>query len=109
MDGERYLYNIGAKKFVTTAGDYMRLSGNATSIEMQNGNDGIVLGEQKGRQWAFVNNDNMNVEDAIADVIKGITPTFTEDDAAVYNLAGQRLSKPQKGINIKNGKKYLVK
>lgn len=33
----------------------------------------------------------------------------TEEEAAVYNLAGQRLNKPQKGINIKNGKKIIVK
>ena len=30
-------------------------------------------------------------------------------DAAIYNLAGQRLSKPQRGVNIQNGKKILVK
>lgn len=27
----------------------------------------------------------------------------------IYNLAGQRLSKPQKGINIIDGKKVVVK
>jgi hypothetical protein len=27
----------------------------------------------------------------------------------IYNLAGQRLTKMQKGINIVNGKKVLVK
>ena len=31
----------------------------------------------------------------------------TEEGAAVYNLAGQRISKMQKGINIVNGKKIL--
>ena len=31
----------------------------------------------------------------------------TADDAAIYNVAGQRLSKVQKGINIINGKKIL--
>ena len=29
------------------------------------------------------------------------------EDGAVYNLSGQRLSKPQKGINIVNGNKVL--
>lgn len=29
------------------------------------------------------------------------------DDARIYNLRGQRLSAPKKGINIINGKKYL--
>ena len=30
-----------------------------------------------------------------------------QNEAAIYNLAGQRLSKMQKGINIINGKKVL--
>lgn len=34
---------------------------------------------------------------------------LTEDKTAIYNLAGQRLSKMQKGINIVNRKKVLVK
>ena len=33
--------------------------------------------------------------------------TFPEEDGQVYNIAGQRLSKTQKGINIQNGKKIL--
>ena len=32
-----------------------------------------------------------------------------QNEDAIYNLAGQRLSKMQKGINIVNGKKILVK
>ena len=31
------------------------------------------------------------------------------NDSAIYNLAGQRVYNPQKGIYIKNGKKYIVK
>lgn len=31
------------------------------------------------------------------------------DDAPIYNLAGQRITKPAKGIYIKNGKKFIVK
>ena len=30
-------------------------------------------------------------------------------DAAIYNVAGQRLPKTQKGVNIINGKKVMVK
>jgi hypothetical protein len=33
----------------------------------------------------------------------------TEVRASIYNLAGQRLSKPQKGVNIINNKKVVVK
>ncbi len=32
-----------------------------------------------------------------------------ENGAAVYNLAGQKVSKAQKGLFIKNGKKFIVK
>ena len=30
-------------------------------------------------------------------------------DGAIYNLQGQRITKPQKGIYIQNGKKFIVK
>ena len=55
--------------------------------------------------------------------VKGFTFVFDEDDAtgislmedgrsqmeggAIYNIAGQRIQKIQKGINIVNGKKIL--
>ena len=42
--------------------------------------------------------------------IEGLTPVlFPKGEGSIYNLAGQRLSKPMKGINIINGKKVLVK
>ena len=34
---------------------------------------------------------------------------LTTDNGTIYNLAGQRMSKAQKGVNIINGKKVLVK
>ena len=43
-----------------------------------------------------------NIIDAIS-----LTPALSEGNGAIYNLAGQRLSKMQKGINIVNGKKVL--
>ena len=46
-------------------------------------------------------------------ILKGQPALSTEQvekaDAPVYNLAGQRISKMQKGINIVNGQKVLVK
>ncbi len=35
--------------------------------------------------------------------------TSSESEGNIYNLAGQRMSKLQKGVNIMNGKKVLVK
>ena len=39
--------------------------------------------------------------------IDSLTPALSEGEGAIYNIAGQRLSKTQKGINIVNGKKVL--
>ena len=41
----------------------------------------------------------------------GIKRTITEDkkSSAIYNLHGQQLAAPQKGINIVGGKKVVVK
>ena len=47
-----------------------------------------------------------------ADAIRSIdneSSMFNVESSKVYNLAGQRMSKLQKGINIVNGKKVLVK
>ena len=45
-----------------------------------------------------------------ADGIQSINnEQLTIDNSAIFNLAGQRLNKLQKGINIVNGKKVLVK
>jgi uncharacterized repeat protein (TIGR02543 family) len=44
----------------------------------------------------------------VVDGIKAVETTETESKA-IYNLAGQRVSKMQKGIYIVNGKKVLVK
>ena len=47
----------------------------------------------------------------ILDLITGISgvKTSEEEPTTIYNVAGQRLSKTQKGINIVNGNKVLVK
>ena len=42
--------------------------------------------------------------------IQLVTPTITDGDDAIYNLAGQRVSTPSKGsIYIKNGKKFIAR
>ena len=44
------------------------------------------------------------------ELITGVSPLGeTEEGAAIYNLAGQRLNRAQKGIYITNGRKVLVK
>lgn len=44
--------------------------------------------------------------DGVTTSISGLTKTAADDDA-VYNMAGQRVSKDYKGIVIKNGKKVV--
>ena len=38
-----------------------------------------------------------------------LTPTVSKREGAIYNVAGQRLSKPQRGLNIIDGKAVLFK
>ena len=41
--------------------------------------------------------------------INGVVVNKNTGSAAIYNIAGQRVSKSYKGIVVKEGKKYLVK
>ena len=41
--------------------------------------------------------------------IQSIQFNDSDADDAIYNLQGQRIAKPQKGIYIQNGKKYIAK
>lgn len=47
-----------------------------------------------------------SIEDGIEAIDNG---KVTMDNAEIYNLAGQRLKKAQRGVNIINGKKVLIK
>ena len=49
-----------------------------------------------------------NLVDGVPVGVKDVERSLTTDQS-IYNLAGQRLSKLQKGINIVNSKKVLVK
>ena len=43
------------------------------------------------------------------DIVTGLKAMGNDEEEVIYNLAGQRLAKKQKGINIVNGRKVLVK
>ena len=61
------------------------------------------------RDWVVIGPDNQATQDFI--IATGISLTeegrSQMEDGAIYNLAGQRLSKTQRGINIVGGKKIL--
>ncbi len=44
-----------------------------------------------------------------ATAVNEMSSKAAAEDVVIYNLAGQRMSKVQKGINIINGKKFIVK
>ena len=46
----------------------------------------------------------------LLDIITGVDKVKTSDEPTIiYNVAGQRLSKTRKGVNIVNGKKLIKK
>ena len=66
---------------------------------------------------SFDNNQNdtkqrwliLGEENGIASEIKNLTPTLSQGEGAVYNLNGQKMAAPQKGLNIIGRKKVLIK
>lgn len=108
--GAHFLYNIGAKKYVKRNGTRLEMTDVPEPIDVENGENGLVLGAQTAQQWALVSNEHMNVAQSAIDEVTGISDlNATVSNSPIYNLAGQRLSKMQKGINIRNGKKVLIK
>ena len=100
VGAEQYLYNMGAKKFaVATTDGSLTLTDNPASVEMMNGSNGIIIGGQSKRQWAFVSNEHLSAEqNIITDDRTSIT--FPEAEGQVYDLGGRILAAPQQGVNI---------
>ena len=109
--GMHFLYNIGAKKYVRRNGNSYVLTDLPEPIDLADGDNGLILGQQADKQWALVSNERLSVsQSAIDDVITGC-PLLTspDEEGQIYNLSGQRLQKMQRGINIVNGVKVLAK
>jgi len=41
--------------------------------------------------------------------MRKLSKKYNMNDSPIYNLSGQRVEKPTKGVFIQNGKKVLVK
>ena len=112
--GKNYVYNLGAKKFLVpdkANKTGYSLSDTPVSIDIEDGKDAIVFG--KGKEFYMVINDKLNVDEGLESQIlisTGINEIDVESNlpTVTYNLNGQRInnSNAQKGIYIKNGKKY---
>ena len=91
-DSQRYLYNIGARKYARKGARGLELSDQPEAIGIGNGKDGIVFGNQSSQQWAFVSNENLNADKGIVDGIEGLTPAFSEGEGEWYDLSGRRIN-----------------
>ena len=63
-------------------------------------------------QFSVASNNTKEFVDDFGDeetAIEGVKANNSDNEGAIYNMAGQRVSKLQKGINIVNGKKIVVK
>lgn len=65
----------------------------------------------KGRYTVTVENSNESFTGQFETQTTGIslTPTLSNEEGAIYNLQGQRISTLRKGLNIVNGRKVYVK
>lgn len=109
-DGKNYLYNIGAKKFAQLNADgLLKLTSAPVAITIENGKNGIALGDDNQNQWIFVLNDKISVADislGIESVIDG--PSNTDQ---YYSIGGIRIQKPSTGLYIvktKEGKTMKI-
>lgn len=75
--------------------------------------DNAVLRVPEGSRLNYMMTDGWrnfkNVEEGVPAGIKSVSLDKYAGDKQVYDLGGQRLSKPRKGINIIGGKKVIVK
>ena len=103
-------------KYVRRYGSSLALIDVLVPIDVEDGENGLILGAQSNRQWALVSNERMSVAQSAIDEVTGIktlsdSPLKGEN---IYNLAGQRVGKSPKGINIirysdGTSKKVLIK
>ena len=102
-------------KYVRRYGSSLALIDVLVPIDVEDGENGLILGAQSNRQWALVSNERMSVAQSAIDEVTGIkTLSNSPADGDNFNLAGQRVGKPQKGINIirysdGTSKKVLIK
>lgn len=111
LGGLYFLYNLGAKKYVKLGDGGLCLTDEPEPIDITDGDGGLVLAGMTDRKWAFVGNDNQNVDTSVIDYVTGIKDHKDLQDFNDFkvNLAGQRLSRLQKGVNIIGRRKVLMK
>lgn len=84
---------IGFYKLNTTTG--VEVATNKAYLELP--------ASKKASRLAFV------FDDGEATGIKNVAPVYAENEDAIYNLSGQRVSQPKKGLYVVGGKKVMIK
>ncbi len=112
------IYSYFATSPDPTYSSYYYVAGSPALVSMANGCEllafdayiGVSQTLNETLQGVAINTGDMSIEDLIATGIRGIgNSQQSTDDVPIYNVAGQRLSKKQKGVNIVNGKKVAIK
>ncbi len=116
VDGQQYLYNIGASKYAvpSTDGSSFTLADAPGSCTLTDGTDGIVINGNADTQWALVLDEKMDAYEGLEnEIVTAITApradTHTNANATLYDLSGRRMPQGAKGIAIRNGKKVVVR
>lgn len=121
--------NTGTYSFFPASGDVVLGTNNdlKASNGTQTGGDGIYALANKGMVGFYPVDNGVTIpagkgylnlggsgvkafygfEEENATSINSLTPALSEVEGTIYNLAGQRVGKLQKGINIVNGKKII--
>ena len=101
MTGDNKFYRLTMKNGTDIGfyyGDAETQNGSAFAIDPNKAYLAVPSGQTGVKGFSF------------SDMVNGIKAIETETESKViYNLAGQRVSKMQKGIYVVNGKKVLVK
>ena len=79
-----------------------------TTITWEGDWNEVILTNQATSQARIKSIAVTYIDTDIIDTIN-LTPALSEGEGAIYNLAGQRLQKMQRGINIVGGKKIVIK
>ena len=106
--GRKYIYSIGAKKYASITSDgHISLSATPVDVAMTETGNGIMIGTDNSRQWAFIKNGSYH--DATG--IDAQPAAQGEQPGSCYTLDGQHLAQPKQGLNIikmSNGKTKKV-
>lgn len=103
VNGKKYLYNLGAKKFAvaSTDGTAFTLTDLAGDVAASDGENGIILNGRNDTQWHLVENNQLNAYEGLNEIITAVNMVAdSKQTAEQLNLKGQRVGSHDRGIRI---------